>query len=175
MRACGCSDRGRHQRDCTLHVTKKTLVLGEEEYITPTTPHLEWSSTKTRQTTVENRIKNYVRRRKSFYLTVDEKYDWYVSNGTYVSWTKNASSTYGYQTLDNIKSGIGAIGNVLPFFSGYRGELGIPFESWLSPSYALDRHSTHCSGATCGWSHGVSLGEPDPTKKRRRRNKKVGV
>jgi len=177
MRACGCSDRGRHQRECTLHVNKKVdLVFGEEAYVTPTIPHIEWSSTKTRQATVENRIKTLVKRRKSFYLTIDTKYDWYIVGGTYAAWTKRASRIYGYQTATQKKSsGIGAIGNLLPFLSGYRGELGIAFESWLSPSYALDSHATHCSGAVCDWEHGVKLGEPDLTKKRRRRSKKVGV
>ena len=177
MRACGCNDRGRHQRECTLHISNKKLdlVFGEEAYVAPIIPHIEWSSTKTRQTTVENRIRTFVRRRKSFYLTVDDKYDWYVSNGSYVFWTKEASNTYGYETSTQKKSGIGAIGNILPFFSGYRGDLGIAFESWVSPSYALDRHAKNCSGATCAWNHGVKLGEPDPTKKRRHRTKKVGV
>ena len=176
MRACGCNDRGRHQRECNLHVNKKSLVLGEDAYVVPIIPTIEWDSTKTRQTTIENRIRNFVKRNKSFYLTIDNKYDWYVSGGTYASWTKSASRTYGYETPSQKRNpGIGAIGNLLPFFSGYRGELGIAFESWLSPNYALDRHATHCSGARCEWNHGTAVGEPDLTKKRRRRNKKVGV
>lgn len=210
MRACGCSDRGRHQRECTLHVgkeSKNTEVdsffgegvpfnglsrkvyekLKREEY-EKSLPHIEWSSTKTRQATVENRIRNFVKRRRTFFLTVDEKYDWIVVSGVTVGWTREATEMYGYNKSETQQareknafgkatkhSGIGGIANVLPFFSAYRGENGIPFESWLSPSFALDRHATHCSGAICDWDHGVKLGEPDPTKKRRRRNKKVGV
>ena len=205
-RPCGCGARGRHKPTCILStnnndvkeskevdsffgggvpfdgLTREVYEKRKREEYEKSLPHIHWSSKKTRQTTVENRIKNLAKRRKTFFLTVDEKYDWIVVSGVNVSWTREATEMYGYEKSETQKArdiqafgkankhfSIGGITTVLPFFSAYSGENGVPFESWLSPSFALDKHATHCSGAVCDWDHGVKLGEPDPTKKRRKR------
>ena len=76
-------------------------------------PELKWSSNKTRQATVEKRIKKLVYKKKPFYLTVTKSdkttEEWYVDGGNWVS-AKASDGNYG--------GIVGHINNLLPFLKG---------------------------------------------------------
>jgi len=76
-------------------------------------PELAWSFKKTRQATVEKRIKRLVSRMKPFYLTVtkpdDTVEEWFIDGGNWVS-AKQADGIY--------RGLVGHINNLLPFIKG---------------------------------------------------------
>ena len=125
MRTCGCGERGRHIKECTSKLiepkhTKRSLrTLYHETYGKP--PRLTWHRSKSRQATIERKIKSLVRRYKSFYLTIaNEDEIWYIDGG---NWT--------YQVHPNKKySLIGHIKNLVPFLDGSR---PIAWGSWNNP------------------------------------------
>ena len=132
MRNCGCADRGRHQRTCVKHTERKDNEIEpmyskdgnlQELYIQAygKPPHLSWYPNKGRQKTVEHRIKNLVRRYKSFYLTttsvdddLQEEETWYIDGGNWASKT----DSNGYNIL------IGHGKNCLEFLGGRQPKWG---------------------------------------------------
>jgi len=139
MRNCGCDDRGRHKKTCQVHIQRKEKeevnAVGNiykpykegddpDEYLYHLyiqgygkPPRLEWYPSKTRQSTMENRIKRYVKRFKAFHLTTtsldkdsDEVETWYVDGGNWV-----------YKKTDNqYNILVGHVKNCLPFLGGRR-------------------------------------------------------
>ena len=137
MRNCGCDDRGRHKRTCNVHIERKQKEEADTngnvykpyeegddkgEYIYNLfvqgygkPAHVEWYPDKARQSTMENRIKRYVKRFKAFHLTTtsldkdsDEVETWYVDGGNWVH--KKEGKEY------NIL--VGHVKNCLPFLGG---------------------------------------------------------
>ena len=137
MRNCGCDDRGRHKRTCQIHIQRKEkeevdtdgnvykpYKEGDDKnehihnlfirgYGKPA--YVEWYPSKTRQSTVENRIKRYVKRYKAFYLTTNsldkdsnQVETWYVDGGNWV-YKKDGEQ---YNIL------VGHVKNCLPFLDG---------------------------------------------------------
>ena len=76
-------------------------------------PELVWSFNKSRQATVEKRIKRLVNKMKPFYLTVtkpDKTIEkWFVDGGNWVSAKQSNGKYYGL---------VGHINNLLPFLKG---------------------------------------------------------
>ena len=87
----------------------------KEAYGNP--PKLSWSTTKSRQATVEKRISRLVSRKKAFYLTIDENEEWFIDGGNWCHMKKGKKYTL---TIGHIK-------NILPFL---RGANPIEWGSW---------------------------------------------
>jgi len=139
MRNCGCNNKGRHRRTCKMHIqTKQKEEVNTIGNIHEThsesnsekqslsnlyiqaygkTPHVKWYPNKTRQSTIENRIKRYVKRFKAFYITTtsldkdsDNTETWYVDGGNW-AFKKELNE---YNIL------VGHVKNCLPFLGGRR-------------------------------------------------------
>lgn len=115
MRTCGCGERGRHKKECTSkpietkHIEKSLKALYYEGYGKP--PRITWYRSKSRQATIERRIKSLVRRYKPFYLTIeDEEEVWYIDGG---NWTHQIYNNNKYNLIGHIK-------NLIPFLGGKR-------------------------------------------------------
>ena len=109
-RSCGCGARGRHKKECSLIPEPTNITeLYYDAYGKP--PQVTWFRNKSRQTTIERRIKSLVRRYKAFYLTIaDGDEVWYIDGGN-----------WAHQIYDNNKYNlIGHIKNLIPFLGGKR-------------------------------------------------------
>ena len=122
-RTCGCGERGRHKKECTSRppeiLTPKNIepkctrtsldteTLYYKAYGKP--PQITWFRSKSRQTTVETRIKKLVKRYKAFYLSIaDENEVWYIDGG---NWAFRIHGNKKYNLIGHIK-------NIIPFLGG---------------------------------------------------------